>query len=415
MANTIEQAAKAAEDASKQALAFLQSSTGGKGILANSVQGLRRKYEEAKLLSSELEADANRAASSADGAYQGSQSLLLSLAQLSKIDTALFQKEARQLQQKADSLTGLVEMHMAEYKQLQSSLANWEEEMKGLLQKGQNDKVASAQLLSRANLAKTSAQQALSAGNATLADVDGILKSLREFTLQVGDKQEEATEAMQRLPLISNMVAGANEKTRRAEAALDAATAEAQAARRLAGEAKEMAQGINQDVGRLALEANRSADGVLALERGIASLRQEAKGKEDALYRKTLELDAEASTAQEVLQQSQRARAAAGGAGSVVQEMLRALEDLLRMMDQPEAVDEHGVNLLEMDLRRARARHSQLKELLLQLEGTASQQKRRIQTLEQSIHEILADIKNLEGIRDNLPPKCYNIQPIETP
>uniref|UniRef100_A0A8D2KTR3 Laminin subunit gamma 2 n=1 Tax=Varanus komodoensis TaxID=61221 RepID=A0A8D2KTR3_VARKO len=363
------------------------------------------RYEEAKLLSSELEADANRAASSADGAYQGSQSLLLSLAQLSKIDTALFQvrfKEARQLQQKADSLTGLVEMHMAEYKQLQSSLANWEEEMKGLLQKGQNDK-ASAQLLSRANLAKTSAQQALSAGNATLADVDGILKSLREFTLQVGDKQEEATEAMQRLPLISNMVAGANEKTRRAEAALDAATAEAQAARRLAGEAKEMAQGINQDVGRLALEANRSADGVLALERGIASLRQEAKGKEDALYRKTLELDAEAT------------RAAAGGAGSVVQEMLRALEDLLRMMDQPEAVDEHGVNLLEMDLRRARARHSQLKELLLQLEGTASQQKRRIQTLEQSIHEILADIKNLEGIRDNLPPKCYNIQPIETP
>lgn len=67
-----------------------------------------------------------------------------------------------------------------------------------------------------------------------------------EFDLQVGNKQLEATEAMQRLPVISSTVASANEKTRRAEAALGAAVTEAEAARRMAGEAKEMAGGINQ-------------------------------------------------------------------------------------------------------------------------------------------------------------------------
>ncbi|XP_062973267.1 laminin subunit gamma-2 [Elgaria multicarinata webbii] len=416
LANTIEQAARAAEDASKQALAFLQSSAKGEGIIPTStVQGLQKKYNEVKLLSSELEADAGRAASNADKAYQGSQLLLGSLARLPKIDTSFFQEEASQLRQKADSLSGLVETYMAEYKRLQSNSGTWEEEMKELLQKGENDKLTSVQLLSRANLAKSMAQRALSAGNATFDEVDGILKNLREFNLQVGDKQEEAQKAMQRLPLITNMVASANEKTRRAEAALGTAVTEAEAARRMAGEAKEMAGGINQEIRKLALEANRSADGVLALERGLMSLHQEARGVEDQLQQKTLEVDADATEAQKAFQQSQRARAGAESAGNAVQEMLSALEDVLRMMDQPEVVDEQGVNMLEMNLGKARTRNNQLKELMLQLEGTASQQKLRIQTLERSILEILADIKNLEEIRDNLPPKCYNIQQIERP
>lgn len=84
-------------------------------------------------------------------------------------------------------------------------------------------------------------------------------------------------------------------------------------------------------------------------------------------------------------------------------------------IDQPEAVDEDGVTKLEMNLRKARTSCSQLKELMLQLEETAGRQKFRIQTLERSISEILEDIKNLEDIRDNLPPKCYNVLPIERP
>lgn len=39
------------------------------------------------------------------------------------------------------------------------------------------------QLLSRANLAKTRAQQALSAGNATFSEVDRVLKNLRGKSL----------------------------------------------------------------------------------------------------------------------------------------------------------------------------------------------------------------------------------------
>ncbi|XP_048338443.1 laminin subunit gamma-2 [Sphaerodactylus townsendi] len=415
LANTIEQAARAAEDASSQALALVQLAGGGDGILTNSAQGLQKKYDEVKLLTSELEADANSATVSADRAYQSSQLLFSSLSRLPKVDTSIFQEEAKQLRQKADTLAGLVEIYMAEYKQLQSNMGTKEEEIKGLLQKGEDGSLTSIQLLSRANLAKSTAQKALSAGNASLEEVDGILKNLREFNLQVGDKQREAEEAMRKLPVISSMVTSANGKTRRAEEALGTAVTEGEEARRMAEEAKEIARGIDQEIGRLALEANRTADGVLALEKGIMSLKGEARKVENELERKELEIDLDASMAQEAVQTSQRAKADAASAGGAVQGVLSALEDVLRLMNQPKAVDEQGVTMLEENLAKARRRNNQLKELMLQLEETASRQKLRIQTLKRSITEILADIKNLEEIRDNLPTKCYNIQPIERP
>uniref|UniRef100_A0A670HMV2 Laminin subunit gamma 2 n=1 Tax=Podarcis muralis TaxID=64176 RepID=A0A670HMV2_PODMU len=349
-----------------------------------------------KLLSSKLEADAGKAVSDADRVYQSSQMVLDSLA-------------PGQLRKKADSLTGLAGMYIAEYKQLQGNSERWEEEIKELLQKGQNDRLVSVQLLSRANLAKSKAQQALSAGNATFDEVDSILKNLKGFDLQVGNKRKEAEDAMQRLPFISSMVTRASEKTSIAEAALGTAATEAEAALRMAGEAKEIAGDIDQEIGRLAMEANRTADGVLVLEKGIISLRDEARRVESELQRKELEVGMDTTRA------SQGAQADATDAGSTVQEVLRALEDVLRMMDQPEFVDEQGVIMLETNLSKVRTRNNQLKELMAQLEETARRQKLRIQTLEWSITEILDDIKNLEEIRDSLPPSCYNIPPIEKP
>ncbi|XP_053103696.1 laminin subunit gamma-2 [Hemicordylus capensis] len=415
LADTIEQASRAAEDASKQALVLVQSAASGGGTLANSVEGLHKKYDEVKLLSSELEADANRVASNADKAYQGSQLVMGSLGYLPKVDTSFFQETASQLRQKADSLMGMVETYMAEYRRLQSNTGNWEKEIKELMEKGQTDRLVSVQMLSRVNLAKSRAQQALSAGNATFDEVKGILKNLREFNLQVGDKQREAEDAMLKLPLISNLVASANEKASRAEDVLGTAVTEAEAARRMAGEAREIAGGIDQEIGRLALEANRTADGVLALEKGITSLQFEAREMEGELQSKALEIDTDATMAQETVQMSQNAKAGAVSAGIAVQEMLSTLEDVLSLMDQPKDVDEKGVDMLETNLRKVRTKNNQLKELMLQLEETSSRQKLRIQTLERNIAEILADIKNLEDIRDNLPPKCYNVQAIERP
>uniref|UniRef100_A0A8C8RNI8 Laminin subunit gamma 2 n=1 Tax=Pelusios castaneus TaxID=367368 RepID=A0A8C8RNI8_9SAUR len=414
-ANAIEQAVRAAEDDSGQALDLVRSAVSGGGILASSLQGLLKTYDETKLLATDLEADASRSSSDADRAYQGSLQLLSSVSRLSKIDTGSFQAEATRLRQEADTLMGLVDTYMAEYRRLQSSAGSWEEETKQLLQSGEGKRQTSIQLLSRANLAKSGAQQALSAGNATFYEVELILKNLRGFHLQVDDRRKEAEDAMRRLPLISNTVVNAADKTRRAEDALGSAAADAKTARSMASEAKEITSGIQQEIRRLNLEANRTADGFLALEKGIAAVVDEAREAERQITSKSLEIDMDATTAQKMGQEAQVAYTGAQSAGTAVQETLRALENILHLMDQPGAMDEQGLRLLELNLSKAKTKNSQLKEQMSELEKTASLQRLRVQGLERSINEILADIRNLEEIRNNLPPGCYNTNPIEKP
>ncbi|CAN0294827.1 unnamed protein product [Bubo scandiacus] len=414
-ANTIEQAARAAREDAQQALELARAAAGGEAATAGSLRGLLGKYEELKLLAGGLKTEADGMASEADKAYQGSLVLLSSLSRLTKTSIGSFEGEATRLKQDSSALLSLVDTSMAQYRQLQSRTGRWEEEIKQLLQRGEGERATLTQLLSRANLARSTGLQAVGAGNATFYEVEQILKSLREFNLQADDKKREAEDAMRRLPIISSMVASAREKTDRAETILGSAASESKAASSAAGKAKEITMGIQQEIAQLKVEANKSADGVLALEKAVATLQREAKEVDGEFERKLKEVEADAAVIQETAEEAQRVHAKAGRAGVVVQETLSALEELLRLMNQPGAVDEDGLKQLEMNFSKAKTRSNQLKDEMLELEQTAALQKAQVRTLESSIDEILADIKNLEAIQESLPPGCYNTKAIESP
>lgn len=53
------------------------------------------------------------------------------------------QVEAKRIRQKADSLSSLVTKRMDEFKHVQSSLGNWEEETQKLLEDGKNERQVS--------------------------------------------------------------------------------------------------------------------------------------------------------------------------------------------------------------------------------------------------------------------------------
>uniref|UniRef100_A0A8C3XY86 Laminin subunit gamma 2 n=1 Tax=Catharus ustulatus TaxID=91951 RepID=A0A8C3XY86_CATUS len=303
------------------------------------------RYEELKSLAGGLKDDADGMAFKADMAYRGSLELLSSLSHLTEMDVGSFKvrEEASRLKQDTSALQGQVNTSLAQYRGLQSRVGRWEEEAKQLLQ-GQEGERKLTQLLSRATLARSTALQAVSAGNATFYEVEQILKSLK-----------------------------------------------------------------GSDIARLKGEANKTADGVLALEKAVASLQQEAKEVEDSFQSKLLEV--EADTAQE----AQRVHDKAGRAGAAVQKTLSALEELLRLMNQPGAVDEDALRQLEENFSKAKSRSRQLKAEMSELEQTAALQKARVRVLESSIDDILADIKNLEDIQRSFPPGCYNTKAIELP
>ncbi|XP_014742189.1 PREDICTED: laminin subunit gamma-2 [Sturnus vulgaris] len=410
-ANAIDQAAKVAREDARQALELLQAAAGGEAALGS----LPGRYEELKSLAGGLKADADGMAFKADMAYQGSLVLLSSLSRLTEMDVGSFKEEASRLKKDASALQSLVETSLAQYRGLQSRVGHWEEEAKQLLQGQEGERAKLTQLLSRATLARSTALQALSAGNATFYEVEQILKSLKEFNLQAEDKRREAKDAMRRLPIISSMVTAAREKTDRAKGIVDSAASESKAGSSVVEVVKKTTTGIQEEIARLKEEANKTADGVLALEKAVATLQQEAKEVEDSFERKLLEVEADAAVIEKTAQEAQRVHDKAGRAGAAVQKTLTALEELLRLMNQPGAVDEDGLRQLEANFSKAKSRSKQLKAEMSELEQTAALQKARVRMLESSINDILADINNLEDIQKSFPPGCYNTKAIELP
>ncbi|TKC43932.1 hypothetical protein EI555_013151, partial [Monodon monoceros] len=397
-ANNMEQLARETEDYSEQALSLARkalSEGGGIGTLDGSVvQGLVGKLEKTKSLAQQLSREATQTDIEADTSYQHSLRLLNSASQLQGVNDQSFQVETKRIRQKADSVSSLVTKHVDEFKRVQSNLGNWEEETRKLLQNGKNGRQKSDQLLSRANLAKSRAQEALSMGNATFYEVENILKNLREFDLQVEDRKAEAEEAMKRLSYISQKVADASDKTKQAETALGDAAADAQRAKNAAGEALETTGNIEQEMGSLNLEANVTADGALAMEKGLATLKSEMREVEGELARKEREFGTSTDAVQTVITEAQRVDNRARNAGVTIQDTLNMLDGILHLIAKAQI-------------------NSQLRPLMSKLEERASCQRGHLRSLETSIDGILADVKNLENIRDNLPPGCYNTQALE--
>ncbi|XP_075384313.1 laminin subunit gamma-2 [Tenrec ecaudatus] len=417
-ASNMEQLAQETEDFSKQALLLvrkaLREGGGGGGPDSSAMQGLVGKLENTKSLAQQLMREATQVDTEADRSYQQSLRLLNTVSQLQGANEQSFQAEAKKIRHKADTLTSLVTTHMDEFKRAQRNLGNWEEESRLLLQNGKNGKQKSEQLLSRANLAKNRAQEALSMGNATFYEVENILKNLREFDLQVGDRKAEAEEAMKRLAYISQKVADASDKTKEAETALGSAATDAKRAKHAASETLGITIEIEQDIGNLNLEANVTADGALALEKGLATLKSEMRDVEGELARKAQEFNTDMDAVQMVITEAQRVNSRAKNAGMTIQDTLSSLDGILHLIDQPGAVDEDSLNLLEQKLFRAKSQiNSQLRPLLSELEERARRQKDHLHSLRTSIDGILADVKNLEDIRDNLPPGCYNTLALE--
>lgn len=417
-ASNMEQLARETEGYSQQALSLarkaLQEGGSSGGLDGSMVQGLVGKLEKTKSLAQQLSREATQTDIEADKSYQHSLRLLDSASQLQGVRDQSLQIEAKRIRQKADSLSSLVTERMDELKRVQSSLGDWEEETRQLLQNGKNARQKSDQLLSRANLAKSRAQEALSMGNATFYEVENILKNLREFDLQVEDRKAEAEEAMKKLFYISQKVEGASDKTKQAEKALGGAAADAQRAKNAAREALEITGKIEQEIGSLNLEANVTADGALAMEKGLASLKSEMRGVGGELARKEQEFDMDMDAVQMVITEAQRVDNRAKGAGVSIQDTLDTLDSILHLIEQPSSVNDQGLLVLEQQLSRAKTQiNSQLRPLMSELEDRARRQRGHLHLLETSIDGILADVKNLEDIRDNLPPGCYNTQALE--
>ncbi|XP_078499294.1 laminin subunit gamma-2 [Lissotriton helveticus] len=416
-AGAVEQAAQDAQGDSSTALELLRTAliTGGAGA-GVSIEGLTKRLDAAKMAAGELEAEVLSSVGAAERAYQSSLQASNAFTELPDISMTAFQTQASRARLEADTLSSNMDRRMEEYGTLQGNLVTWETEVKRLLQRGASGRVKADQLLSRANAAKSRALEALSTGNATFYEVEEILKNLRGFDVKVDDNRIEAENAMKRLPVIKVRVDRATGTTSQAEAALGSASTDAASASATASQA----QGISADIGlglrQLNMDVNGTADRVLVLEQGIASLRKLTGEVEGELESKSREAEGDTSLVQTTMQAAQGCQLRSRNANAAVEETLGVLESVLKLMDQPLEVDEEGVRALNASLSKARMQvNGSLRPRMLEMEEVAGLQRQRILSLEGSIDQILLDIENLEHIKKSLPPNCYNTPTQERP
>ncbi|KAI4872562.1 hypothetical protein NFI96_023212, partial [Prochilodus magdalenae] len=101
---------------------------------------------------------------------------------------------------------------------------------------------------------------------------------------------------------------------------------------------------------------------------------------------------------------------------TAVADTLATVNNLIKLLGNPAAVDDKKVAELERAVANSRSLvDNELRPKLTQLEDKEAQQRATIQQMISDIGTILLDIKNLEHINQTIPDGCYNIQPKERP
>ncbi|MEE6495880.1 hypothetical protein FKM82_002175 [Ascaphus truei] len=411
-AQIVAQDAAEAQGDTQRVLQILRSANTDPGT----TDKLRARLEEARTQAGALEADAILSAAAAERSHHDSQQTARAVAQAGRINSVAFQAELERLRGQSSALRDSVEVEMLQTKDLQSKLSISEQDAEQQLQDGRENRLLADQLLSRVNTAKSRASQAMSTGNTTYYEIEGILKNLRGFGDKVGERRSEAEDAMRRLPEIRRQVQAATDKTGRAETALRGAERDAGTAVGNAREAQSIATAIQMDMLQMSQDANSSAELALTLERELAEMRRLTKDTAGDLNTKTQTAEEDGEATEKIAQSALAANVGASGAHDAVTAMISALDNVLSLIDQPLGVDEEGLSSLERSMAAARNQMSRrLRPAVEDLEKTAALQKQRILSLDMEIDHTLIDIQNLRDIRNTLPPGCYSTTAIERP
>lgn len=80
-------------------------------------------------------------------------------------------------------------------------------------------------------------------------------------------------------------------------------------------------------------------------------------------------------------------------------------------------IDLSKLNEIDESLKRAKGKmaDSELDKKLMELNDVAQTQEEMINDYDRQIHEIRADIENLNDIKNTLPNDCFNTAALETP
>ncbi|XP_024124421.1 laminin subunit gamma-1 [Oryzias melastigma] len=413
----IEKIAKDANDTSTKAYNLLLKTLEGESWTGQEIEELNRKYNEAKELAKNLEKQANKVKSEADEAGNEALKIFANLTSLPPFDAKALEDEANKIKKEATDLDNLVDKMEKEYNDMRDDLKSKEQEVRKLLDKGKSEQQTADQLLARADAAKALAEEAAQKGKATFAEAKNILEDLRDFDRRVNDNKTAAEEALKKIPAINATIISANEKTRDAKAALGNATENAREAKRKAEEAEKIASNVQKGSAQTKEDAEKALEDTNNLENDVNNMMDQLSAAEKELAKKKAEADNDMMMASMASDNAKEAEDNARKAKNMVKKVLKVITDLMDQLGNIDKVDLSKLNDIEESLKKAKEkmRDSKLDEKLKELNAVASSQNNMIDSYDQQIREIRADIDNLIDIKKTLPEGCFNTPSLERP
>ncbi|XP_069794299.1 laminin subunit gamma-1 isoform X1 [Narcine bancroftii] len=416
-ADEIEQIAKSANDTSTKAYELLNKMLPEESGITKTIDDLNKKYDAAKNMSRELEKQAAKVHNEAEEAGSKALQIYANLTSLPKVDTKALENEAEKIIKDTADLDSEINKKKKDYDDMRDDLRAKENEVKNLLEKGKTEQQTADQLLARADAARALAEEAAKKGNATLQEAQDILRNLQDFDKRVNDNKTAAEEALKKIPNIRKTIDDANAKTKQSEDALGNARMDASEAKQKAKDAEQIANKLQQSAAETKQDADKTFNDAMDLEEEVSEMMKKLKVAEDELASKKDEADQDMMMADMASQAAKEADEQARKAKKSVQGVLNIINKLLGELGQLDNVDVNRLKEIEKTLNDAKdqMKESDLERKLADLEKAEKEQANAIITYEQDIEDILKDIKNLEDIKQTLPPGCYNTQSLETP
>uniref|UniRef100_A0A3Q0T4A4 Laminin, gamma 1 n=1 Tax=Amphilophus citrinellus TaxID=61819 RepID=A0A3Q0T4A4_AMPCI len=413
-ADQIEKIAKDANDTSTKAYNLLLKTLEGEAKTSQEIEELNKKYDLAK----NLEKHANKVQAEAEEAGNKALKLYANLTSLPSIDTKALEDEAKKIKKEAADLDKLIDKTEKEYNDLREDLKPKEQEVRKLLEKGKSEQQTADQLLARADAAKALAEEAAKKGQSTFREAQDILDNLRDFDRRVNDNKTAAEEALKKIPAINATIMAAIEKTRQAEAALGNAAADAREAKKKAEDAERIASNVQKVNSAMTKEeAEKAFQDTSKLDNEVSDLMSQLTAAERELKEKKAQADQDMMMAGMASGSAKEAEDNARKAKSTVKTILKVITDLMNQLGNIDKIDLSKLNEIEESLKRAKGKmaNSELDKKLMELNEVARTQEEMINDYDRQIHEIRADIENLNDIKNTLPSGCFNTASLEKP
>ncbi|KAJ8011942.1 hypothetical protein DPEC_G00063550 [Dallia pectoralis] len=413
LAGTVDKTANSALAESEMSLINMRSVMQKENKIKQLIGDLKTKYDADLAQVKVMDTAAARLSNSAENESAKAADALKRIASLEwKIPGPL--TDAADVLAKLDGMNEQVTNNLKEYTALRDKTQEDTAAVKDLLVQGADAQKKYKGILDKANAAKADSEKALKSITDNIGDVDDTLKKLTEVDQNIRTNKDLADDAIKKLPGINKTIQQAVGSNQMTQFIIDSVSGDYDAALGTISSLGAVIPRLEKISGNLV--PTGLLDPSTKLLNDVQDLKVQGTKFFDTL---NSEMDNAEKQKEKAAEASMKATGAYNNAKDTrgdVADTLLAINDLLSLFGDQGSVDEKKLEELERSVAGARVKVNQeLKPRLQQLDEMEAGQKVMLAGLIVDIDTILADIDNLEMIKNSIPKGCYNAQPMEMP